>query len=98
MEYRKEYRNIQFRVVFSHHTHIKGKLAFAAQPYELLDGGVMSKEPSSYLVYGSIEKGGRLEIGFKDFSFEMTKGLHERLGALYEIVRKEYHNHIIKIA
>lgn len=95
MEYRKEYRNIQFRVIYSHHTHIKGRLAFAAQPYEFLDGGVTSMEPSSYLLYGSMEKWDRLEIGFKGFSFEMTEQLHDRLGALYDVVKKEYRSHIM---
>ncbi|SRR6056297_621880 len=97
MEYRKEYRSIQFRVIFSHHAHVKARLAFAAQPYELLDGGGLSKEPSTYLVFGSIEKGGHLKIGFRDFQFEMTEELHDRLGALYRIVQQEYHNHIVKI-
>ncbi len=97
MEYKREYRKIEFRVVFSHLEHVKGRLSFAAQPYELLEGNALSKEPSSYLVYGKVEKGETLSIGFKGFSFEMTKELHERLGILYEKIREEYKNEMLKV-
>lgn len=96
MEYKKEFRDIGFRVVFSQYAHLKGILTFAAQPYEKLTGDDLSKETSTYLVYGKIEIGERLEVGFKDFSFEMTDGLHKRLGKLYEAVKTEYRNTVLK--
>tara|TARA_R110000868_G_scaffold66652_3_gene198424 strand:+ start:659 stop:955 length:297 start_codon:yes stop_codon:yes gene_type:complete len=98
MEYKKEYRNIQFRVIFSTHGNLRGTLTFAAQPYELLNGDKFSKDPSTYLLYGKIEKGERLEIGFKGFSFKMTDDLHNRLGILYEMIRKEYRLRILNVS
>lgn len=96
MEYRKEFRAIQFRIVFSHHPHERGSLTFAAQPYELLDGTSVSNEPSNYMLYGKVSAGEYLEVGFNHFTFEMTNDLHKRLGDLYQIIKQEYKNHIIR--
>lgn len=98
MEYKREFRDIGFRVVFTQYAHQKGILTFAAQPYEKLTGDDLSKEASTYLVYGRVEIGERLEVGFKDFSFEMTEGLHRRLGELYKKVKSEYRNTVLKIS
>ena len=96
MEYKKEFRDIGFRVVFTQYAHQKGILTFSAQPYEHLTGDKWSKKPSTYLVYGKVEVGEKLEVGFKGFSFEMTEGLHNRLGELYKKVRSEYRNTVLK--
>lgn len=96
MEYSKNYREIMFKISFSHHPHNKHVLSFAAQPYELLDGSESSNEPSNFLVYGKIGTGEHLEIGFTRFTFEITESLHERLGKLYDIIKKEYRGHIMK--
>ena len=98
MEYKREFRDIGFRAVFTQLAHQKGVLTFTAQPYELLMGDELSKETSTYLVYGRIEVGERLEVGFKGFSFEMTEGLHRRLGELYKKVKSEYRNTVLKIS
>lgn len=97
MEYKKEYRNIQFRVIFSTSVTSRDTLSFAAQPYELLNADKFSKEPSTYLLYGKIVKGEQLEIGFKGFSFKMTDDLHYRLGILYDMIRKEYRLRILNV-
>jgi len=96
MEYKREFRDIGFRVIFTQLAHLKGVLTFAAQPYELLMGDDLSKEASTYLVYGRVETGERLEVGFRGFSFEMSDGLHRRLGELYKKVRSEYRNTVLK--
>ena len=46
MEYKKEFRDIGFRVVFTQYAHQKGILTFSAQPYEHLTGDKWSKKPS----------------------------------------------------
>ncbi|MGB3149204.1 MAG: hypothetical protein WBB27_00965 [Maribacter sp.] len=97
MEYKKEFRNIGFRVVFCHYPHQKGVLAFAAQPYEKLMQGKSGRETGAFLLYGKIEKGERLEVGFREFSFEMTDNLHKRLGELFELIKLEYRNTILKV-
>jgi len=95
MEYKKEYRNIEFRVVYYINSNYPRTLAFSAQPYELLLEDGFSDKPDLYLVYGRVNDGERLEVGFKGFSFEMSQDLHSRLGLLYETVKIEF-NKVIK--
>ena len=99
MEYKKDYRGIGFRVIYSVVPHMPWILNFAAQPYEVLldmDHKEMNTEPSAYLVYGKVAQGERLEIGFKAFAFEMTQDLHNRLGLLYDKIKMEYRGVILK--
>lgn len=95
MEYKREYREIGFRVIFSMNP-ITNILAFAAQPYEQMLDTELNNRPEVFLVRGRIRTGEMLEVGFKDFTFEMTVDFHRRLGELYEVVKEEYRNTVVK--
>jgi len=95
MEYKREYREIGFRVIFSRNP-ITNILAFAAQPYEQMLDTELNSRPEVFLVRGRIRTGELLEVGFKDFTFEMTVDFHRRLGELYEVVKEEYRNTVVK--
>lgn len=95
MEYKREYREIGFRVIFSMNP-ITNILAFAAQPYEQMLDTELNNRPEVFLVRGRIGTGEMLEVGFKDFTFEMTVDFHRRLGELYEVVKEEYRNTVVK--
>lgn len=98
MEYKKEYRSIRFRVVYSIYRHAPRTITFAAQPYEALMemDKDLTNEPSTYLIYGKVEIGEHLEVGFKGFTFKMTQEFHSRLGLLYKKVLQEYKSIILK--
>ncbi|MBC30749.1 MAG: hypothetical protein CMH48_07865 [Muricauda sp.] len=100
MEYKKEYRNIGFRVFYNLNPQLPKALAFAAQPYELLeemDKG-MTMMPNLFLVHGLITKAHELEVTFNGFRIRMNQDLHSRLGLLYEMAKKEYRNVVLKKA
>jgi len=94
--YKKDYTEIGIRVIYSKIAHQKRTLSFAAQPYELMMDPELNNKPEVFLIRGRVETGERLILGFHDFTFEMTKDLHSRLGKLYELLREEYRNTILK--
>ncbi|ASO08395.1 MULTISPECIES: hypothetical protein [Flavobacteriaceae] len=96
MDYKKDYRSIAFRVIFTVDGNHPDNLAFAAQPFEMLLGDKISNDPKNFLVYGRVGKGVRLEVGFRGFTFEMDQELHDRLGRLYTMIQNEYRKIIIK--
>ncbi len=96
MKYKREYREIGFRVIFERMPHLKRTLSFAANPYEQMLDVELNNTPSSFLVQGRVVAGEVLEVGFKDFIIEMTPDFHRRLGELYEVIRDEYRSTIIK--
>ncbi|MEM7485733.1 MAG: hypothetical protein AAF348_11050 [Bacteroidota bacterium] len=95
MDYKREYREIGFRVIFSWQPVTK-TFAFAAQPYEQMFDTELNNRPEVFLVRGRVDTGERLEVGFKDFTFEMTSDFHRRLGELYEVIKEEYRNTVVK--
>ncbi|TLF47024.1 hypothetical protein [Maribacter aurantiacus] len=96
MEYKRDFNDIGFRVIFDSNPHITGLLGFAAQPHEMMLDVELNNLPETFLVRGRVETGERLLVGFRDFAFEMTPDLHLRLGKLYEIVRMEYRNTMLR--
>lgn len=97
MEYKKEFKDIEFRVIFSTNKLPKNTLTFAAHPYEMMFGNKLSKNPDIFLMYGKIDLEEKLEIGFKGFTFEMTQEFHDRLGVLYQHIRAEHKAIILKV-
>lgn len=98
MQYRKEYRDIQFRVFYDINPGMPNKLAFAAHPYEkLLEmDKEMTMEPSYFLVKGIITEEQWLQLTFTEFRFEMDQDLHSRLGLLYERIHSIYEKVVLK--
>ncbi|MEO1485694.1 MAG: hypothetical protein AAFU57_08105 [Bacteroidota bacterium] len=92
--YKKDYRKIGFRVIFTQIPDQRWILGFAAQPYESLLPE-MDNDPNYFMFRGRIEIGGKIMMGFTEFRFEMTDELHERLGELYKKLRLEYRNKIL---
>jgi hypothetical protein len=96
MEYYKDYKGIDFRVSYSLNRHCPGRLGFAAQPYERMADKEPKDEQKSYLMYGMVENGETLQVGFNGFAINMTESFHGRLGLLYEAILKEYRNVVLK--
>ena len=96
MEYFKEYRGIDFKVSYSFNRFHPERLCFAAQPYERMVDEESKGNTKNYLVYGMVEKGEMLQVGFKGFSMNMTESFHSRLGLLYEVILKEYRKVLMK--
>ena len=90
MEYFKEYREIDFKVSYSFNRIHPERLCFAAQLYERMVDEESKENTKNFLVYGMVEKGELLQVGFKGFSMNMTESVHSRLGLLYEAVLNEY--------
>ena len=90
MEYTKEYMHIQFRITYSVTGHVPNTISFAAEPFERLIDKKRNDDPNTYLLYGKVEIGEHLEVGFRPFTFAMDQDLHSRLGLLYEMVLNEY--------
>ncbi len=90
MEYFKEYRGIDFKVSYSLNRFQPERMCFAAQPYERMLDQESKEDTKNYLVYGMVEKGETLQVGFKGFSINMTESFHSRLGLLYDAILKEY--------
>jgi hypothetical protein len=76
--------------------HLKRTLTFAANPYEQMLDVELNNMPDAFLVQGRVVAGEILEVAFKDFMIEMSPDFHRRLGELYEVVRDEYRNTIIR--
>jgi len=96
MKYKREYRNIGFRVIFERMPHIKDTLSFAAHPYEQMMDTELNSKPDAFLVRGRVVTGEKIEVGFRAFTIEMTPDFHRRLGELYEVVKTEYRNTVLK--
>ena len=96
MKKKVEYREFGFRVFYERLPHKKDTLTFAAHPYELMYDPKMNNDPNMFLVIGRVLPGEKLEVGFKAFSFEMTKDLHNRLGQLYDAIKLEYRKTILR--
>jgi len=96
MEYKKDYRDIGFRIIFTRIESLKGTLSFAAQPFEKMVDPELNNMPETFLVRGRVSTGENLEVGFRDFTFEMTNDFHRRLGELYEAIKVEYRNTVLK--
>ncbi|WP_282053365.1 hypothetical protein [Maribacter luteus] len=96
MEYLKEYCGIDFKVYFFLNRFDPVRLSFAAQPYERIEDGGTGEDTKDYLVYGMVDKGETLQVGFKGFSMNMTESFHNRLGLLYEAILKEYRTVVMK--
>lgn len=92
--YKRNYRKIGFRVIYTQIPDQKGVLGFAAQPYESLLPE-MGNDPNYFMFRGRIEVGEKIMMGFTEFRFEMTTELHERLGELYKKLKLEYRNKIM---
>ncbi len=91
MEYIKEYQGIDFKVSYSLNRFFPSTLSFSAIPYEWIKEEKGKEEgKTSFLLYGKVEKGEKLSIGFKGFTFNMTETLHGRLGLLYDAILNEY--------
>ncbi len=90
MEYYKEYKGIDFRVSYNLNRFYPERLGFAAQPYERMVNKESKTEPKAFLMYGMVEKGETLQVGFNGFAINMTESFHSRLGVLYEAILKEY--------
>lgn len=96
MEYYKDYKGIDFRVSYSLSRHCPGRLGFAAQPFERMADKEPKADPKDYLMYGMVENGETLQVGFNGFAINMTESFHSRLGLLYEVILKEYGNVVLK--
>lgn len=90
LEYFKDYADIKFRVEYSYNKTRPEEISFAAQPYENMDTEEHSNNPQYFLMYGKVNFHLSIEVGFREFSFEMTKDLHNRIGKLYDAIRNEF--------
>ncbi len=90
LEYIKDYPDLKFRVSYSYDSNRPEEISFAAQPHEFILLDEEGFKPSTFLLYGKLTFDLKMKVGFKGFSFDMNKELHNRIGLIYDAIEKEF--------